>query len=81
MRETSPAVTSGECRYASGRWSFYDSTGEYDPRGGGALPSATEVGEMLFSWDGSTFERAKPIVSDKGFVLTSDAGNMIVVET
>lgn len=45
------------------------------------LPSASEVGEILFSWDGVTFERAKPIVSDQGFALTSNAGDMVVVET
>jgi len=30
----------GECRYYGGRWSFYDSTGEFDPRTGGGISEA-----------------------------------------
>ena len=31
------ATAEGEIRYVGGRFSFYDSTGEYDPRSGGGI--------------------------------------------
>lgn len=37
MSSSALATEAGEMRYATGRWSFYDSTGEYDPRAGGGL--------------------------------------------
>lgn len=40
MEETSLATEAGEMRYASGRWSLYDSTGEYDPRSGSGISEA-----------------------------------------
>lgn len=46
----------------------------------GALPPATEVGQFLFSYNGSTFEIVKPLVSDCGFTITDDDGHMVVVE-
>ena len=79
LESTSLATVEGEVRYSAGRFSYYDSSGEFNPRGG--LPNPTEVGQLLFSYDGSTLALVKPVVSDKGFTLTSDAGNMIVVET
>ena len=37
---TTLAAAEGEVRYNSGRFSFYDSVGEYDPRAGGGLSEA-----------------------------------------
>jgi len=39
-----------------------------------------EVGQMIYSYDGSTFEIVEPLVSDKGFILTSNDGHALVVE-
>lgn len=38
--QAAPAATEGQFVYYSGRWSFYDSTGEYDPRSGGGISEA-----------------------------------------
>ena len=56
-------------------WSLVNTTG------GGALPAATEVGQMLYSYDGSTFEIVKPVVADDGFLVTDDDGHIVVTET
>lgn len=34
------SVAEGEVRYNGGRFSFYDSTGEYDPRSGSGISEA-----------------------------------------
>lgn len=68
----------GEMRYDGTRFSFYDTIGEYDPRSGGSFPSATEVGQFLFSYNGSTFEIVKPVVADDGFIVTDDDGHIVV---
>jgi len=39
-QETSLATAPGEVRYASGRFSLYDASGEYDPRSGGGISEA-----------------------------------------
>lgn len=70
----------GYMRYVSGAFRLVDASGVYDPRSGGALPSATEVGQFLYSYNGSTFEVVKPLVSDCGFTITDDDGHMVVVE-
>lgn len=46
----------------------------------GALPAATEVGQFLYSYDGSTFEIVKPVVTDDGFIVTDIDGHIVVVE-
>jgi len=43
-----------------------------------ALPDATHVGQVLFSVDGVTFERALPVTSNQGW-LVNDCGIHIVV--
>lgn len=48
---------------------------------GGGLPAATEVGQCLFSFNGTTFEIVKPIVADDGFIVTDDDGHIVVTET
>lgn len=48
---------------------------------GGALPDATEVGQFLYSYNGSTFEIVKPVVSDNGFIVSDDDGHIVVTET
>lgn len=48
---------------------------------GGALPPATEVGQFLFSYNGTTFEIVKPVMADDGFIVTDDDGHMVVTET
>jgi hypothetical protein len=63
-----------------GKLRVIDDLGPYDPRGGGALPAATEVGQMLFSFDGSTFQICKPVVADDGFVVTDDDGHQVVTQ-
>lgn len=40
LETTSLASVAGQIRYASGRFSLYDSTGEYDPRSGSGLSEA-----------------------------------------
>lgn len=74
---TDPSVE-GRLRYVSGAWRLVDSIGVYDPRGGGGLPPATEVGQFLFSYNGTTFEIVKPIVTDDGFLVTDDDGHLVV---
>lgn len=76
MSETSLATEAGELRYASGRWSLYDGTGEYDPRAGVASPTA--IGQVLISLDGVAFTAQSPLVSDLGGVITNDNGHMVV---
>jgi hypothetical protein len=44
----------------------------------GALPPATEEGQVLFSCDGVTFEIEKPVVGDLDSWLHDDAGILIV---
>lgn len=56
-------------------WSLVNTTG------GGALPDATEVGQMLYSYNGTTFAIVKPVVADDGFVVTDDDGHIVVTET
>ena len=38
--ESTLATAAGEVRYTSGRFSFYDSLGEYDPRSGSGISAA-----------------------------------------
>ena len=45
------------------------------------LPPATEVGQMLYSYNGTTFEIVKPIVADDGIIITDDDGHIVVTET
>lgn len=44
---------------------------------GGALPSATGVGQVLFCIDGSTFEVVDPIVGD-GWLVNESSGTLLV---
>jgi hypothetical protein len=76
-RSTDP-TGAGHMRYVNGSYRFRDATGVYDPRSGGSLPSATELGQVLVSLDGSTFEIASPLVSDLGGMLTNGDGHMVV---
>lgn len=71
------ASQEGEIRYANGSWSLYDSAGAFDPRAGGALPSASSIGQVLLSIDGSSFTTQTPLVGD-GWLANSD-GRMLVV--
>lgn len=75
---TEDPTASGAMRFVSGAFRFKDDTGFYDPRSGGALPPATEVGQILFSCDGLTFAPEKPLVSDSGLLLTNDEGAIVV---
>lgn len=43
-----------------------------------SLPSASDVGQILFSVDGSTFEVRLPITTDEGW-LVNDEGHLLVV--
>lgn len=42
-----------------------------------ALPPATEVGQVLYSFDGLTFEPRLPLTSEDGW-LTNDQGVLLV---
>lgn len=55
--------------------------GKVNTTSGGALPDATEVGQMLYSFNGSTFGIVKSVVSDDGFIVTDDDGHIVVTET
>ena len=44
----------------------------------GGLPTATETGQHLISLDGSTFERALPVVSPDDGWLSNCAGDLLV---
>lgn len=46
--------------------------------GGGALPPATQLGQVLYSADGATFTVELPLTSRHGW-LVNDAGEHIVV--
>lgn len=64
--------------YRNGSYLFKDSYGEYDPRtGGDPLPAPTEVGQILYSEDGSTWTVTRPLVNDDGFILFNDDDEMI----
>jgi hypothetical protein len=41
-------------------------------------PSATAVGQVLISMDGSTFTAQAPLVSDLGGIITNNNGHMVV---
>jgi hypothetical protein len=43
--------------------------------------AATEVGQMIYSWDGILFYKVKPLISDRGITITDDDGHIVVVET
>ena len=45
---------------------------------GGALPAATEIGQILISKDGSTFTKERPLVSGLGGIITNNNGHMVV---
>ena len=74
--QTEDPANPGYIRYVNGSFRFYDSSGIYDPRSGTA--SATAMGQILVSLDGSTFEVASPLVSDLGGMLTNGDGHMVV---
>jgi hypothetical protein len=46
---------------------------------GGDLPNATEVGQILMSIDGYTFQRVLPVTTDEGW-LVNDQGYLLVTE-
>jgi len=46
--------------------------------GSGALPAATEVGQVLFSYDGSSFTVEMPLTGDIDGWLTDDHGILLV---
>lgn len=50
-----------------------------DSGGGGGLPTPTEVGQFLYSYDGATFEICKPVVTDDGFIVTDQDGHQVVI--
>lgn len=43
-----------------------------DGSGGGDLPPATAVGQVLFSVDGSTFTVQQPLTSQQGWLVNND---------
>lgn len=45
---------------------------------GAGLPPATDVGQVLFSVDGSTFTVRQPITTEEGW-LVNDEGHLLVV--
>lgn len=71
------ADTEGKQRYAGGRFSFYDSLGEYDPRSGGSFPPATEIGQVFISLDGLNFTIEQPVTAC-GYWITDELGRLIV---
>lgn len=78
LSDNALAAADGEMRYnnAGGRFSFYDSIGEYDPRSG-AFPPATAIGNVLFSIDGSNFTEETPLTGTTGWLVNSE-GTLIV---
>jgi len=44
----------------------------------GGLPTPTEVGQFLYSWDGADFYVTKPVIADDGFTVTDVDGHMVV---
>jgi hypothetical protein len=61
----------------NGKIKMVDDLGEYDPRGGGALPAANDVGDVLLSVDGSTFTVRHPLTGSAGW-LVNDDGTLLV---
>lgn len=127
LEDTISATQQGEIRYSGSSFSFYDGTGEYDPRSGAdnkdvkvssndttadfldtklvagtnvtlteqndggnetleisasgaGVPTPTEVGQILYCYNGTTFEVVKPVVTNDGFVVTDQDGHIVVVE-
>ncbi len=46
-------------------------------QGGGSLPSATAVGQVLFSEDGSTFTVEDPVTSCNGWLVNEDGQHLV----
>lgn len=44
----------------------------------GGLLVPSEIGQILYSYNGLTFSITKPIISDNGFIITDDDGNIVV---
>jgi hypothetical protein len=64
--------------YRDGSFLMVDSYGEFDPRtGGDPLPSPSEVGQFLYSEDGSTWTVTRPMVNDDSFILFNDDDEMV----
>ncbi len=64
-------------RYDGTRFSLYDAIGEYDPRGGGALPPTSEVGQVLYSENGTSLTVQTALTSCDGW-LVNDQGLLLV---
>lgn len=72
----------GTIAYVKSKKTIYAQRSASSPWAWGAsgLFVPTEVGQMIYSYNGMTFEIVKPMVSDKGFILTNDHGHTVVVE-
>jgi hypothetical protein len=68
----------GEFVFDGSSFSMRDSVGVFNPRSGGALPPATQVGQILFSKDGSTFTVELPITTSGGWLVNNE-GTLLVV--
>jgi len=68
----------GRMRYVSpGAFRFQDAIGVFNPRSGGSMPLPTQLGQLLYSRDGSVFAQELPMMTDEGFILTT--GGFIMV--
>jgi len=70
-------TTVGEIVNNGGTLKARDSLGVFGLRGSGGTIPATQVGQVLFSVDGSTFTAELPVTADGGW-LVSDQGVLIV---
>ena len=68
----------GEMRYNGTSFSFEDAIGVYDPRSSGSLPTATSVGQVLYSENGSIFTAEVPLTAGSGWLVNGD-GILLVV--
>jgi len=57
---------------------FIDGQAKSLTAGGGAMPPATEIGQVLFSEDGATFTAETPLTSCEGWLVNND-GILLVV--
>jgi len=68
----------GEISLNAGVLKGRDGVGVFDLRSGGSLPSAAEVGQVLYSADGSTFTVQTPLTECGGWLINDQGLHLAV---
>ncbi|TPV96178.1 MAG: hypothetical protein B7733_06100 [Myxococcales bacterium FL481] len=78
MTPAGPPTEEGQVRLVNGDLvAFVGGQVRSLTQGGGALPPAALVGEVLFSCDGATFEVALPVTSCFGWLVNDDGIHIV----